>query len=367
MYTLKHFLTEIPPLVIIPYTILVLLVIANFIYEKYLIRKAIRGLSFSTECEDVNRIKNLRIKSLVHSFIIFLTALEIVVNISFESGVIMKYDFNPFHPNHINVSNSCLITDPYLISLVESSYLSASLIFNISIIIGTSIIPIISLFFVILRRIYINYPYKQYIRKYVVLIALRFVVMAILYCLMQTWYLVQLLLLPIFLIDLKIYISSSRKFYFLLRGLRNEASIHSTKQEYRNKSRIVNQFFYAQVVSLFTLSIGLGVVVLCSLSVPLRIYVYNPCYLSYITLGYLPIIRVSKRVQDTGRTILYISYVIESTCLSIIEVLVIFTYLSILISIVIKLIKRRRDFNQVNEFTTRLLINDYRNTLLKKR
>ena len=362
MYTFNKFLSEIPPLVIIPYTILALSVIANFIYEKYLIRREIIGLSFSTECEDVNRLKNLRVKSLVYSFIITLTVLEIVVNLSFESAVIMKNYFNHLIPSQIYVSNSCVITDPYLISLVKSPCITASIIFNISIMMGTSILPIISLFFIILRRTYLNYPYRQFIRKYIVLIVLRFVVLAVLDCIMQTWYLVQLLLLPISLIDVRIYISSSRQFYLLLKGLRNEARIHSTKLEYRDKSQTVNQFFYAQVITLFFFNIGFGIIFLYTLSVPLRIYGYNPCFLSYITLGYISGIRASQNVQEICRALIYICYVIESVCLSIIEMVIILIYLTILINIAIKLNRKRKNFNQVNKLITPPLMYNYRNT-----
>ena len=360
MYNFTQFLQEIPPLVIVPYTIIVFLVLANFIYEKYVIRRTIIHLSSSKDWEDVNRLKNLRVNSLVYSFIIILIILEFVINSMFESAVIMK-NFYPFPPL-INVSNSCLITDYYLLSLMEPLYLTSSYIFNISIIIGTSLLPIISLFFIILRRTYINYPYRQYVRKYIVLFVLRFIGMAILDCFMQTWYFVQLLLLVIFFVDVKIYFSSSRQFYLLLKGLRNEARIHSTKLEYIEKSRTVNQFFYAQVVSIFLLSVGFGVLTLYTISVPLRIYGYNPCFLSYITFGYIPNIRGAIQAQATCRSLVETLYVIQSIALSIIEIAVILVYLAIIINIVKKLIKRQRAFNQVNTTITRPLIYKYKNT-----
>ena len=54
-----------------------------------------------------NIINNLRIKSMVYNFIIYLSAAEVITNISFGVAQIGIYDLNIVSGNPRNISNSC--------------------------------------------------------------------------------------------------------------------------------------------------------------------------------------------------------------------------------------------------------------------
>ena len=358
MLSFYNFVTKIPSLLIFPYIVIALIVISYFMHQKYQIRRTIKDLSKSTE--NMNKVKTLRFRSKVLNLIIILSILEIVVNISFEGSLIIRYDLSKYAPNPVNISNSCTIMDPNLLDLIDYSYLGSSLIFNLSIITATLFLPIISLFFIILRKIYLNHPYLKNMKRHIAYIVLKFLLLTILYCLMQTWYLVQLLFLPITLIEVYIYISSSRRLYSLLKGFRDQAFLHSTIYVYREKVRIVNQFFYAQVISLFGLSVGLIAFVNCFISVPLLICVYNPCFFSYISFGLIPTVSISQHVHEICCSLLRICYMIILVCLSVIDIIAIFIHLSIFICIIIKLLRRRWEFNHINKLISKPLMEYYK-------
>ena len=162
-----------------------------------------------------------------------------------------------------------------------------------------SIIPIImSLFFVILRRLYINFPYHRHIRKYIIYIVLQFVIKSLTACIVQTRYLSLTLYFPFGVIDTCIYISTSHKFYNLLKGIRNASRLHSQESIYYENVRIVNHFFFAQIITLLLISVVLVAGLTSLISVPLCIIAYNPCFLSYVTLGMIPTLPIPKRIQD---------------------------------------------------------------------
>ena len=158
---------------------------------------------------------------------------------------------------------------------------------------------VMSLFYVILRRLFINYPYHQHIRKYILYILVQFILKVSLTCFVQTRYFEQLILFPLIVIDVGIYMSTSHKFYLLLKGRRNEARIHSNETDYFNKKSLVKQFFFAQVVTWFLFTLLTTGVFLAFISVPLNLFANNPCYLSYISLGYLPDITIPKDISNS--------------------------------------------------------------------
>ena len=360
MLSLYQFATKIPSLIIFPYAAITLFVISYFIHHKLQLKRTIQALSNSTDDDDVNKVKTLRFKSMVVNIILILSILEIVVNISFEGSLIIRYDLSTYDPSPVAVSNSCIIMDKDLLGLVDFQFLGVTLIYNITIITGSLILPIISLFFKILRKIYLNHPYLRHIKLHLAYIVLKFLLLTILYCLMQTWYLVQLLFLPITLIEVYIYISSSRRLYSLLKGLRDQAYVHSEKYVYREKVRIVNQFFYAQIVSIFGLFMLLIVTVNCFISVPLLICIYNPCFLSYISFGFIPNFSISQQVREICYTLHRYNFVIQLTCLGVLEIMAVLIQLAVFIDIIIHLLRRRKKFNNINKRIAQTVMKRYR-------
>ena len=212
-----------------------------------------------------------------------------------------------------------------------------------------------SLFYVILRRLYINYPYHQHIRKYILYIVMQFILKVTTTCFLQTRYFEQLILFPLTVIDVGIYISTSHKFYLLLKGRRNEARIHSSERGYLIKKQIVNQFFFAQVITLFGFSLLIIGTFLAFISVPLELFANNPCFLSYISLGYFPDIKIPKELRKLSHSITYYCLILELISAFIGEVLVIFLNMALSAGIIVVLIKRRRKFIYINDTITPLM------------
>ena len=365
MISLYDFLTKYTPLEIFPYTLLSLFVIVYFAYQKYLTRREIRNVPSSTVFgEDLDKIKkNLEVKSLVYTFILILSMSELILNILLEGTLMSVYDFGDVVTNSVNISEFCVVRDPTLLRLMDNSTLLASFIYHIGLVVIISFAPLISLFFTILRRIYLNHPYQSNIRNFTLYLALRFLLMAVLYCNLHTFYLAQILLLPFGLIDFSIYIRSVRVFYQLLKGLRDEARWHSTQYDYNQKKRTVTHFFYTQILIFFVCLLLLTVTLLLFIGVPIGIFAFNPCFLSYITFDFIPNFTIPTQVQLFAHKLSNYCFVLQSTIGTIVEVIMILTQLSILIAILIKLFRRRRDFNRINDQITRPLMEQYRDTL----
>ena len=93
--------------------------------------------------------------------------------------------------------------------------------------------------------------------------------------------------LPFALFDFCVFIPSSRAFYVLLKGRRDEAFYHSSRREYLEKRRITNRFFYTQIFSY------LGILLIILNSTPLFFYslidiLYSPSFFENISFGYFP-------------------------------------------------------------------------------
>ena len=147
--------------------------------------------------------------------------------------------------------------------------------------------------------------------------------------------------------------STSHKFYLLLKGKRNEARIHSTETDYLNKKSIVRQFFFAQVATLFIFSLVVTGLFVAFISVPLDLFANNPCYLSYFSLGYLPDITIPKDIIKLN---------IEYTVAFVGVMSIIFINIAMSIGIIVMLIKRRRRFIHIND-KIKPFIERYRNRL----
>ena len=128
-------------------------------------------------------------------------------------------------------------------------------------------------------------------------IIIQFLLKAALTCFFQTRYFEQLIMFPLAVVDTSIYISTAHKFYLLLKERMHEARIHFFKRDYLNKKRIVTQFYFAQVCTLFIFSLLVFSTLLTFISVPLDILSHNPCYLSYIFLGYIPDMKIPKHIR----------------------------------------------------------------------
>ena len=359
-----NIIDKLTPFVIIPYMVVALFIILYFAYLKYLIRKEIQNMPSAIHKIDVNNLKkNLQIRSMVYNFILIISIIEFVTNIVIETNLIMRPSFEPIYGAWINLSNSCCVGDMNLVILTFRSTFLYSRVRYVAFVL-LSVVPILmALFYIILRRMYLKVSYHEHIRKYVIYIVSQFVAKSVLVCFVQTFYFGILLFLPFLLIDSVIYISVSQKFYALLKGMRNSASLHSTKYEYFEKRRVVKRFFYAQLLTLIVFSSLLIVTVIQFIRVSVK--VLTTCFISYITLDFIPTMTFSDRIQDLIEQISFTGLLMELGLVFIVELILTIVYLAMTVDIIVKLVRKRRRYNNTNFLLSRPLMEKYRNRLLK--
>ena len=175
----------------------------------------------------------------------------------------------------------------------------------------------------------------------------------------QTYYIGVLLYLPIGMIDFAIYIFVSQKFYALLKGMRNAASLHSTEYEYFQKKGIVKRFFYARLLTISMMSLLLIIALICFIQISFQ--VVTGCFLSYITLDYIPSITVSEKFIEQ---MVHYCLLTKIVFLFIVELVFTVLYLALSVEIIVKLIWKRRRYNSCNSLITRPLMENYRNSLI---
>ena len=237
-------LIEIVPVVLFPYVAVTLPVLSYFLYKKYQVRIEIKNVPYSTIFDlDLDKVKkNLKIESMVYNFIIGLIILEILSEFFYSVNLFLMIDL------HVPLWHLVPVLDiQNKITSYSSKKDSIMMILNFSSEIPLSVIPsVICLFLIVLRRAFINLPYGNYVKGYGVYILVRVIVMLALSNYLETRNILNMLLLPFFLFDIRVYISSSRAFYVLLKGRRDEAFYHSTRKDYLEKKVVVNQFYHTQ-------------------------------------------------------------------------------------------------------------------------
>ena len=355
-------ISNITPVVIIPYILVTMFVISYFAYLKYLIMKEIQKLPTSIYGIDVNNLKkNLQIKSMVYNFILIISIIEFVSNIVIETDLLIIPTIQP-EDSWINLSNYCRMEDSQLKDLEVRSTFFLSRTRNIAEVMCSELFILMGLFYIILRRMYLNVPYHRHIRKYIIYIVIQFVVKCVFVSFVQTFYFGVLLYLPFGMIDFVIYISASQKFYKLLKGMRNAASLHSSKSEFFQKKQTVKQFFYARLVTIVFFLFFLAFALTSFIQVTLQIL--TRCFLSYITSDYIPSITLSDQVQEIIEHIIYYSVQTEVFFLFIVELIIIVIYLTLCVDIILIAVRKRR-YNNSNFLFIRPLMENYRRSLLK--
>ena len=152
---------EFSPLVLVPYLVVILFVFSYFVYQKYQVRIRIRNVPYSTIFNiDLDKVKkNLEIESMVYNFILVLLVSEIVANILWGISQFMDAEPYLFHYSVKNVSNNVTNRTHFHLTLgIHQSIIP--LINNLPSIIMSSMLPVMCLFLIVLRRVFINLPYK---------------------------------------------------------------------------------------------------------------------------------------------------------------------------------------------------------------
>ena len=369
MYTFYKFLTQISPFLVVPYTVVLLVIIAYFLHKKCKVLAAIKNVPrttiFAINLSNVK--KNKQIKSMIYNFIIVLSMSELIDNIIWGIGNVFIYDIK--HADRpINISKSCTMRDGDVLGILSNSYSSiVHHLLNIGLVL-TSLLPtIMCMFVIVLRRIYLNAPYRKWVRGYSLFITMRFIVLVALSSNLRTWYISQLLYLPLSCLDGYVFVISSKKFYLLLKGRRDEAKFHLTQNEYRKRVMIVRQYFWGQIITGFVFSLLFLNCILTFVSIPLRITTSNPCYLNYISFSLIPNFKLSHHLYHLATELNNKIYITQLVCVGIMEVTIFSAYLVICIIILIRSFVKCYKFKYVNEWTTRPLMEQYRNDLEKNK
>ena len=350
------------PLILFPYLVLTFFVLGYFVYQKYQVRIQIRNVPpFTIFDLDLDKVKkNLKIQSMVYNFILVLIFVELITSFFWGIGEIIDSDskISPIYTvnKSINVKNGTKFIQKLEINRIVFLIhcLPAILIVNL-------IFSILSLFQIVLRRAFINLPYKIWVKRYTVYILVRLVAMSAMSCLCYETFQILPIIYALFgLFDICVYISSSRAFYVLLKGRRDEALYHSSQSDYLEKKRVTNNFFYGQILTYIYIFLGfifyLSLLLLTVISI-LR----NPDFFQHISLGLLPKFYFScKSICDQFK---YIGFVLVMASTILLGFCVILTYFIICVNILFKLFIRRRKFNHVNDWITRPLMEDYRSAL----
>ena len=349
---LKYF----SPLLVLPISFIMIFVFVYYVYEKYQIRIRIRNVPHYTIFPvDLDKTKrNLEIKSMQYTFILILITLEIIAIIFWGITQFEKCDSKFISKGSIEIQ--CFSS--------KNQTLWVHVTRNFVIIPMSLLIPTTCLFLIVLRRVFINLPYKRWIRGYILYILLRVIAMSLLSLSLETIYILHLTYLPLTLIDIGVYISVSRAFYVLLRGRRFEARLHSTGPDYLEKKKIERKFFRAQIYTYF----GLFFIFLhfSSLFFDNAIeIIYNPTFFESISLGYLP--KVLIPWSTAAHKISHFFYIIQGASATLLQIYLFLTYIFVSMHIFSNICNRRRKFKHVNYWITRPLMEKYRSNLDRRR
>ena len=229
-------------------------------------------------------------------------------------------------------------------------------------ILQNTLCPVMCLFLIVLRRAYINLPYKKWNRGYIILILFRSVILFTLFSFAQTVYLAKMLFFLFSLADVCVYLPSSKSFYILLKGRSIEARWHSTQSDCRSKRLIVVQYFYAQLMTIVGLLFLLVSYFISFIQTTLLI-ISDSGYAGINDMSIFPKFHMSSGAISVIDYISYNSLGVQWIMTIIFQLFLFLSYTMVCLAIVVKLIRKRKQYNNVNNWATKSLMKNYRNTL----
>ena len=346
-------------LLVIPYLLIVSVVLAYILHEKYKIRK-LRNISLSPVYPiDLNKKrKNLQIQSMTYNFILALLLMELI---STSLWGVYKFNEAAFHSSlleSINITDTCVMRfEPYSIFLIYESFYIPLFILNVSTIVFGLIGTVMCLFLIVLRRAYLNLPYNNWIFGYSIYLLSRFLASLVFSSFIRTYYIAGFAYFPLGLVDICIYFRVCRSFYLLLKGRRDEARWHSTRKDFVDKNNIVNRFFYSQVVTISMLILLLTYGLVDFISKLVYVSSVNSCVWSYMYFGLFPNLNLSSIIplSTVSRLGSYAS-IIEVIFVGLLQLILVLSYLLVCMDIFIKIVRWRRRFRNVNQLTRPLIV-----------
>ena len=308
---------------------------------------------------DLSKVKlNLKIETVIYNFLLVLAVLEFSTNVSWA---VSRTDSFPRHEYNISkliqsieVGSKHWIQDLVVIRFKRHTLLYLNLIQQ------SILLPIICLFLIVLRRMYLNLPYRNWIIGYSVSILARTMFFLGLMLHHNLHHLLEMLVFPIGLVDFVVYVVCCKKFYLLLKGRREEARWHLTQEEYHKRSRIAKQFLYSQTYTFLIYLILLTTFLISLVQTLTRFVLDISDSQSKVSSNPISIPTYCRKVL-TGIYILVL--LIQIFTVILLEVILALSYVMACIGIVWKLCRKRMKFNHVNDWVTKPLMERYRATL----
>ena len=339
------------PYIIIPFILCTISILTYYIIHRNSLTKQISRLPHTgplSLTEDTRHLyKNLNFKVFVTNFIILLLFLELVVN---TIRAIVYFIPRPDILLSYNLTENCHIDEfPVLVALLSTHYWFLFLPTQLVIPLQLSLLPIIYLLLAVLRKIFLDSPYKRMLKIGFNIIIARFVVCVILLSTFSTHILFIIPYILTYWTDFILYLYYARAFHILLRQRRNEARIHSSYSPdiFKESSFVLFQF---RVTTTCTTSLVLVNLLMTSISKTnalVYFIIINPCYFSIITSGYFPVLHFSDHVQNIASVIFYGTLSFCALLLYLYVLLLFLAYLSVCILIIIKHVSLLRNQKRI--------------------
>ena len=354
-------------LIVIPYILMMLFIIAYIVFCKYKLWVETKSVPLSTVLNiDLSKVKlNLKIKSVIYNFLLVLAVQEFITNVLWAVS-----RTNALTPSKYSISEfNALVENKHedwvrkFVDLVPIRFKENSL-FYFDYILLSILLPIICLFLIVLRRMFLNLPYGNWIIGYTVVILARTVFFLELMQQHDLYYLLEMILFPIGLIDFVVYTNCCKKFYLLLKGRREEARWHLTQNEYHRRQIIVKQFIYSQTYT-FMIYLLLLILFLVALVRSLTVFVLNISTSHNSIPSQSHSIYISIQCRKSLEVIYILIDLTQVLVVILLEGLLALSYVMACIGIIWKLCRRRKKYNHVNDWVTKPLMERYRATLDK--
>ena len=301
-------------------------------------------------------MKDRQLRILVFKFIFIIILIELSSNIfAASSGIV--YGFIPIYDQrHIPQMNSCQINieiDFQMQSFPKGLLAYFPTILNISL--TQFLQPTVSLLLNVLRRAYLDYPYRTIIKRWMYIILIRGCILFLLLSYYQTVY-IGMSILPIFyIVDFINYIKNSRNFYLLLKDRAAVARFHSSRKEYRNKALVLYQ--YGKTASYTALTFFVLTLLYSTFGLKSSIHGATRS-LCFFTFGYSPlIVYTSAALTILNNVMKYLSVIV--LCLDYLyQILISFAYCLVCIAIGLGVYSETKQINKINNTTT-LMVTRY--------
>ena len=338
-----NFFIGLCPFVLVPHAAMNIFIVCYLAYRKNKVKIQLRNVPHSTiQKIDLTKVKkNLEINNLVYTFLLVLALLELLsILILGINEVSQLYFFSSF-PEFYNLFRFyILILCSILVGLIQ---------------------PIVCLYLIVLRRVYLNLPYSNWIRGYTLYILFK-TGLTFLLSNYNVW-LNGIVTFLFSIIDFHIYYYSNRKFYLLLRGRSEEARLHSSKYDYLVKQRNVRRYKCAQVFTMVFFLLYIINLCLESIQSVMNMVNYQPNLMEIFCLGFCKTSFMLKEVNSTIQTVIVYINFLQWMVIFTIEFVLSFIYFYICIGIVWKLIRQRERYHYINEWVTAPLMKRYRESL----